>query len=120
MHGCSSSGTSCSYSNSCGVSASSGSTPGISVSTPFISKSAAKQSSSSFGNFLLWFLFSFICCVIVGSWGFLLWIAITGLMILSQERVKKQDEIIVDVAPDRQLKPRHNSNLEIYRSKRMF
>lgn len=120
MHGCSSGGTSCSYSSSCGVSASSVSTPGISLSTPFISKSAAKQSSSSFRNYLLWFLFSFICCGIIGSWGFLLWIAITGLVILSQERAKKQGEIIVNVAPDRQLKPRHNSNLETYRLKRMF
>lgn len=121
MHGCSSGGTSCSYSSSnCGVSASSGSTPGISVSTPFISKNAAKQSSSSFRNYLLWFLFSFICCVIVGSWGFLLWIAITGLIILSQKRVKKQDEIIVDVAPFRQLKPEHHSSTEIYRLRRMI
>lgn len=121
MHGCSSGGTSCSYfSSSCKVSASSVSTPGISVSTPFISKSAAKQSFSSFGNYLLWFLFSFICCVIIGSWGFLLWIAITGFVILLQKRVKKQGEIIVDVAPDRQLKPKSNSILETYRLKRML
>lgn len=123
MHGCSAGGTSCSYSGSnCGVSASSVSTPGISVSASFAGKSAFEKSSSGFLGYPFWLLFSFSLCLILDSWFFFLWVAITGLLTLNSKADARElgETIFDEKEPSRQLKHELNPNLGIYRLRRMF